>query len=304
MRGDRPEAVTAPLPLDRARVADEVAAWFALNARPLPWREPSATPWGVMVSEFMLQQTPVARVLPVWEEWLRRWPTPSDLAAEEPGEAVRAWGRLGYPRRAQRLHAAAVAIRDEHGGAVPSAHDALLALPGVGEYTAAAIASFGFGARHAVLDTNVRRVLSRLEGGAEFPADHLTRAERERAASWVPAEPRAAATWAAASMELGALICTAANPACERCPVRADCAWHAAGRPAWQGPARRGQAYAGTDRQCRGVLLGVLRDAAGPVPEPDVLAAWNLDPAQASRALETLIADALVRRLPDGALAL
>ncbi|QIK73819.1 A/G-specific adenine glycosylase [Propioniciclava coleopterorum] len=257
-----------------------------------------------MVSEFMLQQTPVARVLPVWTAWLERWPTPSALAAEEPGEAVRAWGRLGYPRRAQRLHAAATAIRDHHGGDVPADHAALLALPGVGEYTAAAVASFGFGQRHAVLDTNVRRVLARLEGGVEFPADHLTRAERDRAAAWLPDDDLAAATWAAASMELGALVCTATNPDCGACPVRRDCAWLAAGRPAHAGPPRRGQAYAGTDRQCRGVLLGVLREASGPVAADDVLAAWPVDPSQASRALDSLLTDALVRRLPDGSLTL
>ena len=143
----------------RQRVVADVTAWFAAHARPLPWREPDCTPWGVMVSEYMLQQTPVARVLPVWAAWLERWPTPAALAAEEPGEAVRAWGRLGYPRRAQRLHAAATAIRDEHGGEVPADFEALRGLPGVGEYTAAAIASFAHGRRHVVLDTNVRRVL-------------------------------------------------------------------------------------------------------------------------------------------------
>lgn len=281
-----------------------VNAWFALHARPLPWREPDVGPWGIMVSEFMLQQTPVARVLPVWEAWRERWPTPAALAAAESGEAVRAWGRLGYPRRAQRLHAAARVIRDEHGGAVPADHEALLALPGVGEYTAAAIASFGFGQRHVVLDTNVRRVLARLEGGVEFPADHLTRAERDRAAAWLPAPADEAATWAAASMELGAMICTATGPACGICPVRASCTWHMAGRPPHTGGPRRGQAYAGTDRQCRGALLAVLREAPGPVPASTVLAAWASDPVQASRALDTLLGDALVRRLPDGSLSL
>ena len=290
--------------LDRSAVVARVNEWFALHARPLPWREPDAGPWGVMVSEFMLQQTPVARVLPVWQQWLERWPTPSALAAEEPGEAVRAWGRLGYPRRAQRLHAAATAIRDEHGGEVPADHAALLALPGVGEYTAAAIASFGFGQRHVVLDTNVRRVLARLEGGTEFPADHLTRAERDRAAAWLPADDAAAATWAAASMELGALVCTASGPECGRCPVRAECAWLVAGRPAHTGQPRRGQTYAGTDRQCRGVLLAVLRDAPGPVPADDLLAAWPVDPTQAARALDSLLADGLLRRRPDGSLTL
>lgn len=288
----------------RAGVVARVLAWYADHARPLPWREADAGPWAVMVSEFMLQQTPVARVLPVWHAWLERWPNPTALAAEEPGEAVRAWGRLGYPRRAQRLHAAASAIRDEHGGAVPSDLDALRALPGVGEYTAAAIASFGFGRRHVVLDTNVRRVLARVETGREFAPAGLTRAERERATAWVPDEPAAAAAWAAASMELGALVCTAERPRCGACPVSGDCAWLAAGRPSWDGPPRTGQAYAGTDRQCRGVLLGALREADAGVRPDQLLALWPADAAQAERALASLLADGLVRSDGGGGLRL
>lgn len=287
-------------PIDRPAVTTEVTAWFAAHARPLPWREADCTPWGVMVSEYMLQQTPVARVLPVWAAWLDRWPTPAALAADEPGEAVRAWGRLGYPRRAQRLHAAAMIIRDEHGGSVPVDLTTLRALPGVGDYTAAAIASFAHGQRHVVLDTNVRRVLARLEGGQEFAPASLTKAERERAQAWLPDEPSAAAAWAAASMELGALVCTADNPACGRCPVRSACAWVAAGRPAWAGPPRVGQTYAGTDRQCRGALLAVLREAEDAVPRERLLAAWTSDPVQAERALASLLADGLVRADGDG----
>ncbi len=290
--------------MDRPAVVARVAAWYAAHARPLPWRAPEAGPWGVMVSEFMLQQTPVVRVLPVWEAWLERWPTPAALAAEEPGEAVRAWGRLGYPRRAQRLHAAATAIRDEHGGAVPADLEALRALPGVGEYTAAAIASFAHGRRHVVLDTNVRRVLARLEGGQAFPPTSLTRAERERALAWLPDDDAEAATWAASSMELGALVCTADAPRCGDCPVIDACAWFAAGRPAWDGPPRVGQAYAGTDRQCRGALLAVLRDADGPVDRARLLAAWPADADQAGRALASLLDDALVRVDPTGGLRL
>lgn len=286
--------------MDRPALAARVAAWYADHARPLPWRDPDCTPWGVMVSEFMLQQTPVARVLPVWQAWLERWPTPDALAAEEPGEAVRAWGRLGYPRRAQRLHASAVAIRDERGGEVPVDLATLRSLPGVGEYTAAAIASFAHGRRHVVLDTNVRRVLARLEGGVEFPPATLTRAERERADAWLPETDADAAVWAASSMELGALVCTAVTPSCGACPVRDACAWLAAGRPAWDGPARVGQTYAGTDRQCRGVLLGVLRDAEAPVPRERLLAAWTSDRVQAERALASLLADGLARSDADG----
>lgn len=286
------------------QVIAATAEWYAAHARPLPWREPDATPWGVMVSEFMLQQTPVVRVLPVWLAWMERWPTPDALAAEEPGEAVRAWGRLGYPRRAQRLHAAASVIVAEHGGRVPSDVETLRSLPGVGDYTAAAIASFAFQRRAVVLDTNVRRVLARVFTGVEFPANAVTKAERELAASVLPDAPADAALWSVASMELGAQICTATTPACERCPVRTLCAWHQAGRPPHDGPPRRGQAYAGTDRQCRGILLGVLRASDAPVPRAQVLAAWASDPEQAERALASLLDDGLVTATDDGRLRL
>lgn len=290
--------------MERDAAVAAVCGWYAAHARQLPWREPGVSGWGVLVSEVMLQQTPVARVEPVWRAWLHRWPTPAALAAEPPGEAVRAWGRLGYPRRAQRLHAAAVAIVERHAGLVPDDLAALRALPGVGDYTAAAVASFAFGRRHVVLDTNVRRVLARLEGGAAFPGASVTQSERAAAAAWVPDDPAAAARWAVASMELGALVCSAATPACDRCPVADACAWLAAGRPPWSGPPRRGQAWAGTDRQCRGVLLGVLREAEGPLDADAVRAAWPVDPGQAARALASLLADGLVRELPGGRLAL
>jgi len=197
-----------------------VIDWFDDNARDLPWRRPEAGPWGVMVSEFMLQQTPVSRVLPVYEQWLSRWPTPAALAADPAGEAVRAWGRFGYPRRALRLHAAATAIAQLHGGQVPRDHAQLLALPGIGEYTAAAVASFAYGQRHAVLDTNVRRVFARAVTGTQYPPQATTAAERRTAAGLLPAEEAVAARWAAATMELGALVCTARSPECVRCAVR------------------------------------------------------------------------------------
>ena len=213
---------------------DRVHDWFVAEARDLPWRRASTTPWGVMVSEFMLQQTPVARVLPVWTAWLA-WPTPAALAAEPAGEAVRAWGRLGYPRRALRLHAAAQAIVERHDGHVPASYDALRALPGVGDYTAAAVSSFAYRQRHVVLDTNVRRVLARAVSGTEFPANSVTRAERDLATGLLPDEPAVAANWAVAVMELGALVCTAGNPRCDACPIAGRCAWLAAGRPAHAG---------------------------------------------------------------------
>lgn len=270
--------------------------WYDEHARELPWRGPSASPWSVLVSEFMLQQTPVNRVRPVHEEWLRRWPAAADLAAEPSGEAVRAWGRLGYPRRALRLHAAAVAILERHGGEVPSSYDDLLALPGVGDYTAAAVATFAFGRRHVVLDTNVRRVLARVLGGEELPAPSVTRAERDRAAAVLPDDEPTAATWSIALMELGALVCTARSPRCDACPVADECAWRAAGFPSYDGPARRGQAWDGTDRQCRGRLLAVLRDSQEPVHRTRLDATWP-DGAQRERCLDGLLADGLAVRV-------
>jgi A/G-specific adenine glycosylase len=278
---------------------EPILAWYDEHARELPWRSPAATPWAVMVSEFMLQQTPVARVLPVHEQWLATWPSPADLAAAPAGEAVRAWGRLGYPRRALRLHAAATAIVERHGGAVPASYDDLLALPGIGDYTAAAIASFAFGRRHVVLDTNVRRVLARAVTGVELPAPAVTRAERDTATELLPDDEPTAATWAVAVMELGALVCVASGPRCGSCPVADACAWRAAGYPAYDGPARRAQTWAGTDRQCRGRLLAVLRETQGAVSAARLDAAWT-EEAQRVRCLASLVADGLVVRSDAG----
>src|SRR4249920_528997 len=214
-----------------------VLAWYAAHGRPLPWRAPDRTPWGVLVSEVMLQQTPVARVLPVWQEWMARWPEPAGLAAEAPGEAIRAWGRLGYPRRALRLHEAAGVIAARHGGRVPAEVAALLALPGVGGYTAAAVACFAYGRRHAVLDTNVRRVLARALGGSRSAPAALTAAEVRLAERVLPDADAQAAAWAVAAMELGALVCTARSPRCGQCPVEPQCRWRAAGSRADAGPA-------------------------------------------------------------------
>jgi A/G-specific adenine glycosylase len=272
---------------------DPVLGWYDEHARDLPWRSPSASAWSVLVSEFMLQQTPVSRVLPVHAAWVARWPTPAALAAESTGEALRMWGRLGYPRRALRLHAAATAIVADHGGEVPAAYAELLALPGIGDYTASAIASFAFGQRHVVLDTNVRRVLARAQRGVEFPPTSVTRGERDRALELLPGDDATAATWAVAVMELGALVCTARDPRCDTCPIADRCAWLTAGRPAHDGPPRRGQAWDGTDRQCRGKIMAVLRDADGPVHRSRIDAVWP-DGAQRHRCLASLVADRLI----------
>lgn len=239
----------------------------------------------------MLQQTPVSRVLPAWSAWLERWPAPSRLAAAPASEAITAWGRLGYPRRALRLHAAAERIALAHHDLVPTEEDALRALPGVGEYTAGAVRAFAYGQRALALDTNVRRVIARHDAGQEFAAPSITRAEIAYAASIQPRGRRGAA-WMAAVMELGALVCTARQPSCPVCPIRATCRWRALGKPAGQAP-RRQPTYAGSDRQARGALLAVLRDAGGPVTARRLEAAWP-DASQRARALDGLVADGLV----------
>lgn len=285
--------------MDARALEKRIVAWYRANGRDLPWRRDGAGAWPVLVSEFMLQQTPVARVLPAYLAWLDRWPTPGALAAASPADAVRQWDRLGYPRRATRLHAAATVISSRHGGEVPSSTDDLLALPGVGQYTAAAVASFAFGRRHAVLDTNVRRVLARLVAGQQFPASAVSVAERELAQSLLPpAAGRRAATWSVALMELGALVCTASRPACAACPVAAQCTWRRAGSPAGTRP-RRQPPYPGSDRQCRGVLLAALRDARQPVAVGDLAADWP-DRGQRDRALASLLDDGLAVRLSHG----
>jgi len=285
--------------------AAAILNWYASHARDLPWRRPDAGPWAVLVSEIMLQQTPVSRVLPAYAAWLERWPTPAALAAAPSADAVRQWGRLGYPRRALRLHAAARAITERHAGAVPESLGALRALPGVGSYTAAAVASFAFGQRHAVLDTNVRRVLARLVRGDLRPPPSPTAMEVRLAESLLPAEPGLAPRWSVAMMELGALICIAERPRCADCPVVGECAWHRAGRPAGdpRQARRRSQDYEGTDRQCRGRLLAVLRDSDGPVPAARLDAAWP-DAGQRARSLASLVADGLAEPLPGGSYAL
>ncbi|NYI69409.1 A/G-specific adenine glycosylase [Spelaeicoccus albus] len=267
--------------VDASALRRKTVRWYGRNARDLPWRHSDCSPWGVLVSEFMLQQTPVARVLPVWRSWVETYPAPADLAAAPTGDAVRAWGRLGYPRRALRLHAAATAIVRDHGGEVPPDNDALLALPGVGRYTAAAVASFAFQQAHPVLDTNIRRVLGRVLTATPEPSASPSAAEYALAARLLPATGNAAARWNSAVMELGALVCTARTPRCDDCPLRTDCAWLRAGRPAAETPGRPRQAWHGTDRQLRGAIMAVLR-AGGPV----VLENFRADPASGAEVPE------------------
>lgn len=277
-----------------------VIDWFHREARDLPWREADRTPWGVLVSEVMLQQTPVVRVLPVWREWMERWPTPRDLAHATQADAVRAWGRLGYPRRAKRLWECALALVERHNGHVPSSREDLLALPGIGDYTAGAVRAFAFGERDIVLDTNIRRVIGRAWRAEPLPAAHQTRAERELADSLVPASAPASVAWNAGSMELGALVCTARAPKCDECPLRHDCAWIAAGSPGLDDAPRRTQAWHGTDRQVRGRIMALLRESRGPLALDEHCALDDVDADQRHRALTGLVADGLITKAADG----
>ncbi|MEX8033687.1 A/G-specific adenine glycosylase [Microbacterium sp. 20-116] len=279
-------------------LAAPLIAWYRDAARDLPWRRPGFGAWGTLVSEFMLQQTPVTRVIPHLEAWLERWPTPADLAASPPSEAVTQWANLGYPRRALWLHRAAVEIRDRHDGVVPRDVDALLALTGIGDYTARAVAVFAYGDRHPVVDTNTRRVLARaVEGVAQPGPPH--RRDLQRMDAELPHDMIDAAIVNAAAMELGAIVCTARSPKCDLCPLAAQCAWRAAGYPASEDRRRRQAKYEGSDRQARGAVLKVLREAApSSVPLFAVLPDWS-DTAQRDRAIDSLIADGLAEAVDD-----
>lgn len=275
--------------------------WFALHHRPLPWREKSCSPWGVMVSEVMLQQTPVARVEPVWFEWMSRWPSPSDLAQASKAEVVTAWGRLGYPRRALRLHGAAVQIVADHEGKVPQDLDHLLSLPGIGDYTARAIRTFAFGIPEPVVDTNVRRVVARAHKGNGEAGPPRVRSDREELWGVLSAEDNDTQVQGAkAIMELGATICTARTPRCEECPLAPACAWRAAGYPEYVGAKAPTQGrFEGSDRQVRGIILRELRHSDTPVPEDFLASLWP-DRQQFQRALDSLVSDGLAIRESEG----
>lgn len=277
-------------------VQDEVSQWFKREMRPLPWREPDTSPWAVLLSEVMSQQTPVARVAPIWERWLELWPTPADLAAAATSQVLREWASLGYPRRALRLQECARAITADHGGVVPQSYDELVALPGIGDYTAAAVMAFAYGNRSTVVDTNVRRVLARAFSGTQFPHPTYSAAERAFARAITPAENLAAAEWAASSMELGAVVCTARVAYCDACPIRNLCAWRLAGFPQDEhSEVRTTQKFVGTDRQVRGKIMKLLRDADGPVLRSRVDLVWP-DKVQLERCLGSLIEDGLAEQ--------
>jgi len=281
---------------------NELIDWYDRSRRDLPWRAPDVSPWQILVSEFMLQQTPVTRVLSIWPDWVRRWPTPSATAAASAADVLRAWGKLGYPRRAKRLHECATVIAREHDDVVPDDIEVLVTLPGVGSYTARAIACFAYRRPVPVVDTNVRRVVARaVHGLADAVAPSAAR-DHADVSALLPDDERAP-TFSVALMELGAIVCTARAPRCGLCPLD-RCAWRQAGYPPAQGPARRMQTYAGTDRQVRGRLLDVLRDKDSPATRAELDVAWLTDTQQRDRALDSLLADGLVTRTVDGRFAL
>ena len=269
-------------------------AWGDAHLRDLPWRR-TRDPWAVLVSEVMAQQTGVGRVVPYYERFLARFPTPAACAAAPLGEVLRLWTGLGYNRRAVNLHACARAVVDRHGGTLPPDLAALRALPGVGPYTARAVLAFAFERDVGVVDTNVGRVLARWEGRPLHGAEAQARAD-----ALVP--PGRAWAWNQAVMELGGSVCLRRHPRCASCPVRRSCAWAAAGRappdPA-DGSAGVGTGQApfeGSDRQARGRLVEAL--CRGPVAVADVAAVigWPDDPARADRVAVGLLDHGLAVR--------
>lgn len=275
---------------------DAVITWYRNNARELPWRTPDVSAYGVLVSEVMAQQTPVERVAPSWIAWMQLWPDPAALAKASPAQVLRMWGRLGYPRRALRLREAAIACVERHEGQIPSTYAELLALPGIGDYTACAVLAFAYQQRALPLDTNVRRVLARYVDGVARPGLGVTNTERAQADEILPTDEQRAAEFAQGIMEFGALICTATKPACDRCPLSNECVWLKAGKPESQ-VRPRAQKFTGTDRQVRGLLMAVLRDH--PTATKTQLDMVWADSEQRERALNSLLADGLVEAIND-----
>lgn len=284
-------------------LAEPIASWFEQNARPLPWREPSASPWQVLVSEFMLQQTQVERVLPRYEEWIERWPTPEALAAAPAADAIRAWGRLGYPRRALWLHRAAEQIQSRFGGEVPSDVETLETLTGIGPYTARAVAVFAFGAHEPVVDTNTRRVIARAVHGLAAAANPSPRDLDD--VRRVLGAPSRSPLVNAGLMELGQTVCTAASPRCDACPILEMCEWRGAGYPDNAPKRRPGQAkFRGSDREARGKVMALLRSSVGSVTRERALAAAEVSPERAPRIIDSLVSDGLIVEIGDSNLSL
>jgi len=274
-------------------VQQALLTWSARTRRDLPWRH-TRDPWAILVSEVMLQQTQVPRVIPKYQAFLDRFPSASQCAAAPVADVVRAWAGLGYNRRAVNLHRAAVAVVERHGGGFPNDLDALMALPGVGPYTARAVLTFAFGRDVGIVESNTGRVLARVAGRP------LTQAEGQRFADALVPEGEGWA-WNQAMIDLGATVCLRRAPKCAECPVASDCGWHRGPDPA--APANKQSTFAGSDRQGRGRLVDAMRLAPVSVDRIPAAAGWPDDPARAHRAADTLIADGLAVEV-DGALRL
>ena len=302
------EAVTPEvLKAEAAPVRTALAVWWRTHARDLPWRFGRTTPWGVLVSEVMSQQTQMGRVVPYWQAWMARWPDAAALAAADKADVITMWGRLGYPRRALRLRECARVVHERHAGMPPADYAQLLDLPGVGDYTASAVLSFAYGRRVPVVDTNVRRVLSRVFRGEESLGGAASPLERALAALALPADEAASVTWNQSVMELGATVCTAKSPLCDVCPLSGRCAFLKAGRPGLgERRTRPRQRFAGTDRQVRGLVLQALRDlpeGESSLPRARVEALWE-DRFQLDACVAGLDEDGLIEILPGGAVRL
>ena len=324
------ETAFAKTELIRLRLFD----WWSRYARDLPWRFGRTTPWGVLVSEVMSQQTQMSRVVPYWTAWMKVWPDAASLAAAPKAEVITAWGRLGYPRRALRLQECARQVASQYADRLPRDYDQLVALPGIGDYTASAVMSFAYGERIAVIDTNIRRVLSRVFLGRESKGGAASREERQLARQVLPededsevsdhhvngdgslgtADPQIrsaawreppSARWNQAVMELGATVCVARKPACDICPLAGHCRFLKAGLPGLgAGRTRPRQRFAGTDRQIRGSILQALRQASGaPVSRKDLKSLCD-DEIRLDRCIASLDEDGLLEIGQDGLLSL
>ncbi|MGH9274856.1 MAG: A/G-specific adenine glycosylase [Acidimicrobiales bacterium] len=274
--------------------ASAVLAWWDGRRRELPWRE-TRDPWAVLVCEVMAQQTQVARVAERWAPFLERFPTPAACAAAPTAEVLRWWSGLGYNRRALSLHRCAVAVVERHGGALPRTLIELLALPGIGPYTARAVLAFAFEEDAAAVDTNTARVLARWEGR------RLTAREAQAAADGALPTGRAWA-WNQAMLDLGSLVCVRRAPDCVRCPAHPWCAWHEAGHAAPDpadgsaGVSGRQSRFEGSDRQGRGRLVEALRTRDVTTADLAMVMGWPDDPDRAERVAATVLGDGLASR--------
>lgn len=305
----RPTEVVEGFDADELAVMkDELFAWWDANARDLPWRFGRTTPWGILISEVMSQQTQMSRVVQYWNSWMEVWPDAASLARASAAEVITAWGRLGYPRRALRLQECAKVVAERYRNELPRTYDELVALPGIGDYTASAVMSFAFGERIAVIDTNVRRVLWRTFKGEESLGGATKPAERRLAEALLPRDARESVKWNEALIELGALVCTAKNPKIDEDPWAGHNRFYAAGCPHMgERRTRPRQSFKGTNRQVRGIVLNALRSLAGEgkssLPRPEVEKLWA-DRIQLDACIATLDDDGLIEIAPDGSLRL